>query len=124
MEIDIPNKTITIFLVKRYTQGAHPRSFTIPDNALAWMKSFDFTSAWKQITTKTINGIIATAESAGIEYPRNAARHSFITHHYAAYESLDKTCKIAGTSAAMVKNNYSGLGKQPDGLAYFNIMPE
>lgn len=124
MEIDIPNKTITIIQVKRYTQGAHPRSFTIPDNALAWMQSFDFLSAWKQITTKTIDGIIATAESVGIEYPRNAARHSFITHHYAAYESLDRTCKIAGTSAAMVKDNYSGLGKQPDGLAYFNIMPE
>lgn len=124
MEIDIPNKTITIVQVKRYTQGAHPRSFTIPDNALAWMKSFDFMLAWKQITSKTIDGIIATAESAGIEYPRNAARHSFITHHYAAYESLDKTCKIAGTSAQMVKDNYSGLGKQPDGLAYFNIMPE
>lgn len=124
MEIDIPNKTITIIQVKRYTQGAHPRSFTIPDNALAWMKSFDFMSAWKQITTKTIDGIIATAKSADIEYPRNAARHSFITHHYAAYESLDKTCKIAGTSAQMVKDNYSGLGKQPDGLAYFNIMPE
>ena len=124
MEIDIPNKTITIIQVKRYTQGAHPRSFTIPDNALAWMKSFDFVSAWKKITTKTIDGIIATAESAGIAYLRNAARHSFITHHYAAYESLDKTCKIAGTSAQMVKDNYSGLGKQPDGLAYFNIMPK
>jgi site-specific recombinase XerC len=124
MEIDIPNKTITIIQVKRYTQGAHPRSFTIPDNALAWMKSFDFMSAWKKITTKTIDGIIATAASTDVKYPRNAARHSFITHHYAAYESLDRTCKIAGTSAAMVKDNYSGLGKQPDGLAYFNIMPE
>ena len=80
-------------------------------------------SAWKQITSKTIDGIIATAESVDVKYPRNGARHSFITHHYTAYESLDKTCKIAGTSAQMVKDNYSGLGKQPDGLAYFSIMP-
>lgn len=123
MEIDIPNKTITIIKVKRYTQGAHPRSFTVPDNAIAWMKSFDFLSAWEQITTKTIDGVIATADEVGIKYPRNGARHSFITHHFAAYESLDKTCKIAGTSPAMVRDNYSGLGKQPDGLAYFGIMP-
>ena len=124
VEIDIPNKTMVIVEVKRYTQGAHPRSFTIPDNALAWMRSFDFMSAWKQITSKTIDGVIAAAEKAGVKYPRNAARHSFITHHYAAYESLDRTCKIAGTSAQMVKNNYSGLGKQPDGLKYFAIMPK
>lgn len=124
VEIDIPNKTMTIVEVKRYTQGAHPRSFTIPDNALAWMRSFDFMSAWKLITTKTIDGVIAAAEKVGVKYPRNAARHSFITHHYAAYESLDRTCKIAGTSAQMVKNNYSGLGKQPDGFAYFAITPK
>jgi len=72
---------------------------------------------------KTIDGVIRAAKAADVDYPRNCARHSFITHHYAAYESINRTCKIAGTSEQMVRNNYSGLGTQADGVKYFSIVP-
>lgn len=122
--IDIPNRTITIVAVKGHTKGICPRSFTIPDNALAWMKSFDFMSAWRQIVPQTKKRLLRIVRATLGKYEKNSIRHSFVTHHYAAYESLDRTCKIAGTSAQMVKDHYSGLGNQPDGLKYFSIMPK
>lgn len=65
-------------------------------------------------------------ESSLKEWPWNARRRTFCTHHVAKYQSADKTALILRHrgGVSILHDSYRGLGvTQEMGIAYFNIAP-
>lgn len=123
VRVNLEDETVRVAKPKGYQKGIRPRSFQIPENALAWMRSFDFIGGVSRIDTKTRRYIGMLAKKNGLAIPDNAGRHSFITYHVAAFGDPSKTEGIVGTSTTMRCSNYMGLASRRDGLAYFGIMP-
>lgn len=120
---DFAHKTVVVVKVKGYTQGAHPRSFPMSKAFIAWAESFDFARAFKAIDIHVMDKIQKAAKEVGIEVPRNAGRHTFITQMLALTHDLQKTCQYAGTSPVMVQNHYNGLSFEDDATKFFGIRP-
>lgn len=64
-------------------------------------------------------------EKAGVTWVKNSMRHSFASHHYAAYGDAMKTANELGhrRDVDMLFEHYRGLVDKQDGEAYFKIMP-
>lgn len=122
-KIDLDGATVRIAKAKGYQQGKRPRAFPIHPTALAWMRSFDFQSALRRVTSDTQKEIYDLARRHGIPVFQNCGRHTFITYHVAAYNEPSKTTAMVGTSEKMRAENYCGLAKRIDGEAYFRILP-
>lgn len=128
-KISLEDMTVRIAKGKGHQQGKKPRAFTIDPTALAWMRSFDFMSALKQIKTEKRMGmdtqmdIYRLARAKGIPVFHNCGRHTFITYHVSKYGDPAKTTAMVGTSDKMRADNYCGLASKAEGEAYFAIMP-
>lgn len=123
ISVNIEDETVRVAKPKGYTKGIMPRAFHIHPTALAWMKSFDFQRAVSGICENTSKVISRMADELGVEKPKNAARHTFITMHVAAYGDPAKTQAMVGTSAQMRANNYCGLASRKEGEEFFSILP-
>ena len=124
VRISLDHQNIRIVKVKGALKGVRPRSFTIPPTALAWMKSFDFMAAARISNKKFREHLNAYAREAGIELPKNAGRHTFITMHAAAYHDQNLLTSIAGNTPDVRVEHYDGLTFEDEGKAYFGIMPK
>lgn len=125
VRISIEHRNIRVVKCKGASKGIKPRSFTIPDTALAWMQSFDFMSAIKMENVKFRRHLVARAKEAGIaNFPGNAGRHTFITMHSAAYHDQNLLTSIAGNTDDVRSDHYDGLTFENEGKAYFEILPK
>lgn len=124
VEIDLDEGYITIFEVKGHLRGIMPRSFTIPTQALAWMKSMpDFVAAARTPNRKFRDGLRSAAKEADVALPENAGRHTFCTMFEAAHHDSNALSAIVGNSEDVRKHHYNGVAKPQDGRAYFTILP-
>lgn len=124
VRISLEYRNIRVIKCKGASKGIKPRSFTIPDTALAWMQSFDFMTAIKMKNETFRKRLVKRAEEAGIKkLPENAGRHSFITMHAAAYHDPNLLSSIAGNSEDVRSEHYDGLTFENEGKAYFEILP-
>lgn len=121
--VNLEDETVRISKPKGYTKGIMPRAFNMTPMSVAWAKCFDYKRGVALINEYTSSAITDLAESIGIDLPKNAYRHTFITKHVAAYGEPEKTQAMVGTSAQMRANNYCGLDSKKEGLAFFGIMP-
>ena len=61
---------------------------------------------------------------AGVPHPRNCLRKGFASYHVAAFKNPSATSVImCHKSPKLLWDTYRGIASQPDGLAYFQIMP-
>ncbi|MBO7685244.1 MAG: hypothetical protein J6V72_02600 [Kiritimatiellae bacterium] len=124
VEIDLEEGYMTIFEVKGHLRGIMPRSFTIPAQALAWMKSMpDFVGAARTQNNKFREHLVDAAKEAGVKLPENAGRHTFCTMFEAAHHDSNALSAIVGNSEDVRKHHYNGVAKPQDGRSYFAIMP-
>ena len=123
VRISIENRNIRVVKCKGSSKGVRPRSFTIPNTALAWMQSFDFMSAVKIENEKFREHLKKRAMEAGIELPQNAGRHTFITMHAAAFHDQNLLTNIAGNTDDVRSDHYDGLTFEDEGKSYFDILP-
>jgi integrase len=123
VRISLEHRNIRVVKCKGASKGVKPRSFTIPNTALAWMQSFDFMSAVKIKNEKFRNHLKKRAAEAGIELPKNVGRHTFITMHAAAYHDQNLLTSIAGNTDDVRRDHYDGLTFENEGKAYFEILP-
>lgn len=121
--LDATEPFIRVVKVKGSTRGARPRVFKISQQALAWMRSFDFCAAVKMPNNNFRDHLIMRAEEAGISVPKNAGRHTFITMHAAAYHDQNLLSSIVGNTEGVRANSYDGVEVETNGRAYFAIMP-
>ena len=124
VEIDIKEKYIVVRKCKGYTRGIKPRAFTIPDQALAWMKSMpDFVAAARTPNKKFRKHLLAAASEVNVYLPENAGRHTFCTMFEAAHHDANALTAIAGNTEDVRDRHYNGVAKPQDGRDYFAIMP-
>jgi integrase len=129
-------------IVPRY-KGKNQKRYpvTISENALEWLKPYVRKSGSLLVAATSINRpgaafgspsrsrtatrnlIKAAAHRAGVALPDNAGRHTFISMHVAAYESLDKTATESDNSPALIKSNYLGIVSREDAAKYWALRP-
>ncbi len=124
-------------IVPRY-KGKNQKRYrvTLSDNALEWLKpmaqangpflapSRALQSAGKPSKRRTRELIVAAAESAGIDLPDNAGRHTFISMHVAYHESIEKTALEADTSAEIIKSNYLDILTREEAANFWAVCPK
>ena len=127
-------------IVPRY-KGKNQKRYpvTLSENALEWLTPYVRKNGSLLVPAKSINRrgatfgepsriatrnlILAAAQRAGISLPDNAGRHTFISMHVAAHESLDKTATESDNSPALIKSNYLGIVTREDAAKYWAIRP-
>lgn len=122
--INLEDGYIIVRKCKGYTRGIRPRSFKVSDQALAWMRSFDFADAVKISNNQFRRHLVERAKEAHISLPENAGRHTFITMHAAAYHDQKLLTSIVGNTDGVRANSYDGVEIEKNGLDYFKITPE
>lgn len=60
---------------------------------------------------------------AGVPWPHNAARHSFVSYHLAHFGSAAKTALEAGHTEQMLFNHYREIVKPDAAAVYWNLLP-
>lgn len=119
----IEDETFRVDGGKGHTKGIAPRSAHLSENAVAWIKSFDYMAGMKSVDESTTYRYYAFARENGIPMFKNCARHTFITMHVAKYHTPEVTQSMVGTSGTMRAVHYDGLAPQREGEAYFGIFP-
>ena len=122
--IDLDDGTVRIEMPKGWTQGMAPRVFRMEENALAWLRYCGRDALAHFNARFARHRMHNEALKAGITFPHNAGRHSFITYHVSRYELPERTEAIVGTSKAMRARHYQGLVKKSEAEEYFSIAPE
>lgn len=95
----------------------------LPANLHAWLKwsQPDKWSMTKRQYAKAKEDAFTRAE---VPHPHNCLRHGFASYHVAAFKDPSKTSVImCHTTAKLLWNVYRGIATEPDGKAYFEILP-
>jgi integrase len=112
---------------------------TLQENALAFLRPYLRESGSLLAPARAINregaafgspSPVATrrlikeaASQAGLLLPDNAGRHTFISMHVAAFESIDKTALEADNSSEIIKKDYLDLVTREEAEWFWNIRP-
>ena len=123
VEINLDDGFVIVKKGKGYTRGIRKRSFTLSEQAKAWMRSFDFMSAVMVSNKQFRRHLVERAKEAKVKLPKNAGRHTFITMYAAAYHDQAKLTSIVGNTEGVRANSYDGVEVEANGKAYFGIMP-
>jgi integrase len=120
------------------------RAVDIPANLAAWLSAFRQTSGpvapmslklWHRFIRETAaaadEAAATAAREAGLKFekdlvgklPRNFARHSFGTYHYALHQDEGRTAAAMGNTPAMVHRHYRALATADDARQFFDIVP-
>lgn len=113
---------------------------TLQENALAWLRPYVRESGSLLAPVRAVNRegmafgapsstatrrlILEAASRAGISLPDNVGRHTFISMHVAAFESIDKTSLEGNTSPAMIKGTYLDIVTRAEAERYWAIYPQ
>lgn len=124
VNVDVENGFIRVVKCKGATKGIRPRAFNIPEQALAWMRAFDFSAAVMKPNNQFRRHLVKYAAEAKVSIPENAGRHTFITMYAAAYHDQAKLTSIVGNTEGVRANSYDGVEVEAKGKAYFSITPE
>lgn len=123
IKINLAEKFIRVELPKGVSKGIRPRTFAIPEQALAWMEAFDFMKAIAQSNGGYRRHLLTAAYDAGVKLPKNAGRHTFITMFEAVYHDANALTAIVGNTDDVRAKNYNGVELASEGRAYFSILP-
>lgn len=63
------------------------------------------------------------AKAAGLEWPNNVLRHSFISHQTALKEDVAGVAHVAGNTPKVVKESYLKVVRKKEAERFFAIMP-
>lgn len=69
------------------------------------------------------NTIKRAVQSAGVVFPHNVTRHTFVTYHLAAFDSSAKTAMVAGHSEAILFRHYRALSTEATAKAFWALRP-
>lgn len=127
-DLDLDGRTVFFAEVKGSQHGAPPRFVRLNDAALAWLTARPLVRGApddpifpsRDDTRSVSNALDRVARRNGLKIPKNAARHTFITMHVAAYHDAALTESIVGTSSTMRSGHYQSPVREEEALRYFN----
>jgi integrase len=95
----------------------------LPANVHAWL-TWSTPEEWSMTQRQYLEAKTDAFTRASVPHPHNCLRHGFASYHVAAFKNPAATSVIlCHKSAKLLWDVYRGLATQPDGLAYFSIMP-
>lgn len=112
-------KTNTIVLPASVTKTSFPRNVHITPALRAWLEAY---KGYPIIPTNFDRLLKRSRKS--IKLTHDETRHSFISYHYALYDSVEKASKQAGNSESIVRKHYLNLHTKDEGNTFFNIYPD
>ena len=124
VRISLEDCFIRVIKCKGSLRGVRPRAFRIPEQAEAWMRSFDFLAAVKTPNVRFRAHMNEYAKTAGVTLPKNAGRHTFITMYEAVHHDANALSAIVGNTEGVRSRSYNGVELEREGKAYFAIMPK
>lgn len=103
-------------------KGRRYRDVTISKNAAAWI------ALAPEIVTRPRNWRKRwdnVREAAGLlkDWPHDAMRHTFASHHYALHRNAELTCAELGNSPSVMFTHYRRLVSRAEGKRFFSIQP-
>lgn len=123
IKINLVEKFIRVGIPKGVSKGIRPRTFAIPEQALAWMLAFDFMGAVVRKNRYFRRHLTWAADDANIKMPKNAGRHTFITMFEAVHHNESALTAIVGNTDDVRAKSYNGVELRSEGEAYFKILP-
>ena len=105
VEINLDEGFVIVKKGKGYTRGIRKRSFTLSEQAKAWMRSFDFMAAVAVSNKQFRRHLVERAKEAKVKLPKNAGRHTFITMYAAAYHDQAKLTSIVGNTEGLLRHH-------------------
>ena len=86
-------------------------------------------SAWLALggslpLTQVNNRLAAITTAAGVPWPHNACRHSFVTYHLARWQNAGKTALEAGHTEAMLFAHYREIVTPAQAREFWNCFPK
>ena len=80
---------------------------------------------WLTLTLQQVNNRLANiTKLAGVPWPRNAARHSFVSYHLAKFGSAAKTALEAGHTEQMLFAHYREIVTKEAATEFWNLFPK
>jgi integrase len=102
--------------VRRYVDG-------FPDNLWLWLAAAG-DEGWDMTTNQWMHQKSLVFTGARLRHPNNCLRHSFCTHHVAAFKNPGLTATLlCHTSQQKLWSNYNGIATQEAGKLYWTITP-
>lgn len=127
---DIDYNTWTVTVSPRIAKLRQRRINNLPDNAKLWLRLGRPPRSADRKKTFIIGGDFESKltwlrKKAKIEYPKNAARHSFASYHVALNGNAAQTAIMMGHigDANTLYNHYRNAVSQKDAVRYFEIKP-
>jgi len=122
--IRIPQRSIILEAAE--TKTGSRRVVPIPDNLAAWLAPHS--NATGQLSRHTSDSALSwsfgkAALRAGVQWKRNAMRHSFISYRLAITTDVPKVAYEAGNSPRVISTNYLQAVTPEQGRAWFDIRP-
>ena len=109
--------------------AVHARISDLPENAIAWLRPLakhrgpiaPFAS--EDMFNAALKELRKDAGWRAGNWPRNALRATCISAHVASYQNVGATALWAGTSEAVIHQNYREVLAKDDGDAHFDVFP-
>jgi integrase len=70
------------------------------------------------------NRLRAVVVAAGVPWPNNAPRHSFVSYHLAKFQNAGQTALLAGHGEQMLFNHYREIVTSQAAEEFFNLFPQ
>jgi integrase len=116
-EIKIERGFIEVTAAKAKTRRR--RLVTIQPNLKAWL------SIGGELPVTDFHTRMArVSKLAGVEWPANVARHSFVSYHLAKFQNAGKTALEAGHSEQMLFQHYREIVTPEEAERFFGIFPD
>lgn len=96
---------------------------SLPANLHAWL-NWSQPEKWTMTKRKYAKAKESAFTRARVPHPHNCLRHGFASYHVAAFKNPSATSVIlCHKSAKLLWDVYRGIATEPDGKAYFGILP-
>lgn len=112
-----------IQVAKSKSKTATRRLVPIQPNLMQWLASHRQKTGKVFVSEHAADRAIAAAKEAGIDWPRNALRHSYATYRLAQCQDAARVALEMGNSPQMLFSNYREIADEHDANAWFSIAP-
>jgi len=112
-----------IQVAKHKSKTATRRLVPIEPNLMQWLAPYRGKVGRVFVSEHAADRAIAAAKDAGVEWPRNALRHSYATYRLAQCQDAARVALEMGNSPQMLFSNYRELADEHDAKAWFSIAP-
>ena len=117
---EVQEKYIEVTALKSKTRSR--RLVTIQPNLRAWLSLGGHLPAPPQNGRRMLE-FQRHLRRVDLTWPKNVARHSFVSYHLAKFQNAGKTALEAGHTEQMLFAHYREIVTREAGKAYFDILP-